>query len=65
MSDTGRSRKSRRVVRPAAPGADPKPAEHESTLAAEDDPKRWGDAPQRDATEDDDRLRREKPPHWG
>ena len=65
MSGTGRSRRSRRVVRPAVPGTDPKPAEHEVTLAAEDAPERWGDTPQRDTMEQDERLRREKPPHWG
>ncbi|GAA1316599.1 hypothetical protein ACFSWE_15105 [Leucobacter albus] len=64
-----RVRGSRRAQRPAAAGVDPSPGDHALTArAAEDKPEAWGGAPVRRATqvgENDDRLRADKPPHWG
>jgi hypothetical protein len=42
-----------------APGSDPAPQSGEP--ADEDDPKAWGDS----SDGNDDRLRADKPPHWG
>jgi hypothetical protein len=43
-----------------APGSDPAPA-GETPLAGEDEPRAWGDGPD----VNDDRLKADKPPHWG
>ncbi len=61
-------RRHRRVQRPGAAGADPAPqlpaGESAPTKAAEDQPSSWGDGS--DGSDgNDDRLTRDKPPHWG
>lgn len=69
---TGRGRRNRRVTRPAPPHSDATPADDWPELASEDDPRRWGDVPsdsEGSATgaqsENEQRLKRDKPPHWG
>lgn len=58
-------RRHRRVQRAGAPGTDPEPQlpaeESEPVKAAEDLPASWGDG----GESNDDRLKRDKPPHWG
>ncbi|WP_217133885.1 hypothetical protein [Leucobacter chinensis] len=56
-------RRNRRVVTPPPAGSDPQPAAHGH-------PERWdetGAAPRgaRGAGENDERLKNDKPPHWG
>lgn len=62
-------RRSRRVTRPGAPGADDRPSDHPLTERATEDQPDTGDsvAPgiAGPGAENDDRLTREKPPHWG
>lgn len=66
-----RGRRSRRVTKPAKPGVDDSPAALGRELAAEDDPRLWGDGDASSAqsgganSANDDRLKRDKPPHWG
>ncbi|MGN6742071.1 MAG: hypothetical protein ACTHJL_02075 [Amnibacterium sp.] len=43
-----------------APGSDPTPA-GEAPLAGEDEPRAWGDR----VDGNDERLKADKPPHWG
>ncbi|QIM15157.1 hypothetical protein G7067_00375 [Leucobacter insecticola] len=66
MSDAP-ARKPRRVTRPAAEGVDPAPSEHAlGSSAAEDRPESWGDVRESPgASENDEQLRRDRPPHWG
>lgn len=66
MAEKRKKRGTRRVVRPSQPGTDPKPGDGERVLAAEDDPVAWGDSVNSDdaESENDERLRRDKPPHW-
>lgn len=63
------TRKSRRASRPAPEGVDPAPSEHTlGAVAAEDRPESWGDGRQSKQgirSENDDQLRRDRPPHWG
>jgi hypothetical protein len=58
-------RRHRRVQRPGVAGADPVPqlptVGSVPTKAAEDQLSSWGDG----GDDNDDRLRRDKPPHWG
>lgn len=55
-------RKRRRVTRPGAPGSDPQPQEGlDPVRAREDRDAAWGDR----EPSNDDRLRRDVPPHWG
>ena len=72
----GGARRSRRAHRPAPAGVDPRPSSHPlGERAAEDRPESWGDGarggsaprgPRRAPTgENDERLRRDRPPHWG
>jgi hypothetical protein len=53
------------VTRPGAPGADPTPQKgagaDAATRASEDTDRAWGDG----VDSNDDRLRRDLPPHWG
>lgn len=65
-------RKRRRVTRPAAEGVDPNPSDHAlGARAAEDRPEGWGEgvAGARGGAvkpgENDEQLRRDRPPHWG
>jgi hypothetical protein len=44
-----------------APGSDPAPAAGDAPLAGEDEPRAWGDG----GAGNDDRLKADKPPHWG
>ncbi|KAM9863093.1 hypothetical protein ACI1US_01096 [Leucobacter sp. BZR 635] len=64
-----RVRGSRRVQRPAPEGVDPTPSDHSLTArATEDKPEGWGGASPgraKPAGENDDRLKLDKPPHWG
>ena len=63
-----RKRVSRRVRRDAAPGVDPRPSEHPlDARAREDRPEGWGEsaAPGAATGANDDRLKRDRPPHWG
>ncbi|OUE23221.1 hypothetical protein BFL36_07575 [Clavibacter michiganensis] len=49
------------------PGSDPTPqadAHAPAVRAAEDAPQGWGDAPAA-SDANDDRLRLDRPPHWG
>ncbi|MBK0420515.1 hypothetical protein JD292_00240 [Leucobacter sp. CSA2] len=66
---TSRGRRvSRRAQRPAAEGVDPRPSEHRLTArAAEDRPEGWGEKPAPGGSDrgNDDRLKRDRPPHWG
>lgn len=71
MATAPNGRKPRRVVKPAKPGVDPTPAHSGAELAAEDDPRNWGD---RDgggepgsgaSSARDEEIKRDKPPHWG
>lgn len=67
---TGRARRSRRVRKPSKPGVDPSPGESNRELAAEDNPQLWGDIDSGSSaaganTPNDERLKRDKPPHWG
>lgn len=57
----------RRVSTPPVPGSDPHPQQtaRDAELASEDSPAAWGDAPKAPETENDGRLVRERPPHWG
>ncbi|KKI22312.1 MULTISPECIES: hypothetical protein [unclassified Leucobacter] len=72
------ARRSRRASRPAPEGVDPRPSSHPlGDRAAEDRPESWGDGARggsaakrvRDGGskpgENDERLRRDRPPHWG
>ncbi|MFC5339059.1 hypothetical protein [Leucobacter denitrificans] len=71
MSAERSPRKPRRAQRPAAEGVDPHPSEHPLTSrASEDRPEGWGDAQtkrtkKQGAGENDDRLKQDRPPHWG
>lgn len=67
-------RRSRRVTRPAPDGVDPHPSEHPlNSRAAEDRPEGWGDGTLPtgepgsggNSNGNDDRLRQDRPPHWG
>lgn len=60
-------RRSRRASRPAAEGADPRPSEHPlDARAGEDRPEGWGDEQAAgDAAGNEERLKRDRPPHWG
>jgi high-mobility group nucleosome-binding domain-containing protein 2 len=66
MPGSNESRKPRRVVKPAQSGTDPNPSSVGDERAAEDQPHRWGDEGGEDGATDrnDERLRRDKPPHW-
>ena len=44
-----------------APGSDPAPAAGDALVAGEDEPRVWGDAD----GGNDERLKADKPPHWG
>ncbi|WP_424463021.1 hypothetical protein [Pseudoclavibacter helvolus] len=66
----------RRVTTPPPPGSDPEPQSadarrHPPVLAAEDSPAAWGDVRYADDRAEgsrgpnDDRLRADKPPHYG
>ncbi|AJW78345.1 hypothetical protein [Clavibacter michiganensis] len=60
-------RRSRRASTPPVPGSDPTPqaaARAPAVPAAEDAPQGWGDAPAA-SDANDDRLRLDRPPHWG
>jgi high-mobility group nucleosome-binding domain-containing protein 2 len=60
-------RRSRRASTPPVPGSDPTPqadAHAPAVRAAEDAPQGWGDAPAA-SDANDDRLRLDRPPHWG
>jgi hypothetical protein len=57
----------RRVSTDPAPGSDPTPqASPEGTpvRATEDTDESWGDRPASSAGPNDDRLKRDVPPHW-
>jgi len=60
VSDTSGRRKHRRVQRPGAPGTDPapkvEPREPPPPVPDSDDTPSW--------SSNDDRLRRDVPPHW-
>ncbi|MEN0083610.1 MAG: hypothetical protein AAGC66_02475 [Leifsonia sp.] len=59
MSETPGRRKHRRVQRPGAPGTDPAPKvepREDATRPADGDRPTW--------SSNDDRLRRDVPPHW-
>ncbi|MBL3698849.1 hypothetical protein [Leucobacter luti] len=62
-------RRSRRAQRPAPAGVDPRPSEHPlDAQAGEDQAAGWGDgdaAPGSADRANEERLRRDKPPHWG
>jgi high-mobility group nucleosome-binding domain-containing protein 2 len=61
------ARRSRRASTAPVPGSDPTPQAdaHEAAVrAAEDAPQGWGDAPAA-SDANDDRLRLDRPPHWG
>ncbi|OUE22178.1 hypothetical protein BFL34_00219 [Clavibacter michiganensis] len=61
------ARRSRRASTPPVPGSDPTPqaaARAPAVPAAEDAPQGWGDAPAA-SDANDDRLRLDRPPHWG
>ncbi|KZC95280.1 hypothetical protein AWH51_09065 [Clavibacter tessellarius] len=61
------ARRPRRASTPPVPGSDPTPqadARVPAVRAAEDAPQGWGDAPA-SADTNDDRLRLDRPPHWG
>lgn len=63
-----RRRTHRRVTRPAPEGVDPTPSQHElNSAAAEDRPESWGEAvsEERAGGENEARLLRDRPPHWG
>lgn len=64
-----RQRGSRRAQRAAPEGVDPTPSDHSLTArATEDAPEGWGGTPVRRAKaagENDERLKIDKPPHWG
>ncbi|TDP95624.1 hypothetical protein EDF62_0315 [Leucobacter luti] len=65
-----RPRQSRRAQRPAPAGVDPRPSEHPlDEQAAEDRTEGWGGegAAAAGSAEraNEERLRRDKPPHWG
>jgi hypothetical protein len=71
VESRSQSRASRRVTRPGAPGTDPVPRavprnRETSQKAKEDTDEAWGDPLTEDGSGavNDDRLRREKPPHW-
>jgi hypothetical protein len=58
----GRRRAHRRVQTAPAPGSDPAPQAADTVVpAGEDAEESWGDR----RTDNDDRLRADKPPHWG
>lgn len=63
------SRKPRRVTRPAAEGVDLQPSDHPlGDRAAEDRPEGWGGETRGGSgkrEENDEQLRRDRPPHWG
>jgi hypothetical protein len=58
------ARRSRRVTRPGAPGADPTPqddaARTDPTRAKDDTDEAWGDR----GNSNDEQLKRDVPPHW-
>ena len=55
-------RRHRRVRTAPVPGSDPAPqAPDEAVRAGEDSEESWGDR----RRENDDRLKADKPPHWG
>ncbi|WP_157000580.1 hypothetical protein [Leucobacter komagatae] len=60
---------SRRAQRPAPAGVDPTPGDHSlASRATEDKPEGWGETPARRPAgtgENDERLKVDKPPHWG
>ncbi|QIM17490.1 hypothetical protein G7066_12860 [Leucobacter coleopterorum] len=63
-------RKPRRVIRPAPEGVDPNPSDHSlDATASEDRPEGWGESGavsgSRKPGENDEQLRRDRPPHWG
>ncbi|WP_202344104.1 hypothetical protein [Leucobacter chromiireducens] len=69
MTDAA-GRRPRRAQRPAPDGVDPRPSEHPlDAPAREDRAEGWGDggtAPGGSAERaNEDRLRRDRPPHWG
>ena len=59
MNETSRPRRHRRVQRPGAPGSDPapkiEPQDDEAPTDSDNNPS-WGS--------NDERLRRDVPPHW-
>ncbi|WP_440694981.1 hypothetical protein [Clavibacter nebraskensis] len=60
-------RRPRRASTPPVPGSDPTPqaaARAPAVPASEDAPQGWGDAPAA-SDANDDRLRLDRPPHWG
>jgi len=61
----GERRAGRRVRVPGAPSTDPTPQSREgegaAVRASEDTDRAWGGA----SDSNDDRLRRDLPPHWG
>lgn len=63
------TRRPRRAIRPAPEGVDPAPSEHTlGSAAAEDRPESWGDgqaSKRARQSENDEQLRRDRPPHWG
>ncbi|WP_416445268.1 hypothetical protein AB3K78_00675 [Leucobacter sp. HNU] len=72
------ARRPRRASRPAPEGVDPHPSGHPlGDRASEDRPESWGDGARGGAAakrargsgtaagENDERLRRDRPPHWG
>lgn len=62
MPEEPRRRIPRRARRPGAPGADPAPQERGRAVRAKDDTDRvWNDGDD----SNDERLRRDRPPHWG
>lgn len=55
-------KKSRRVIQPAAPGVDDHPGRGTlDEFAPKDSPETWGDS----TRGNDERLKNDKPPHWG
>ncbi|WP_449278101.1 hypothetical protein [Leucobacter sp. GX24907] len=65
-SGSDERRRPRRAQRPAVPGSDERPsATGLNGTASEDRPESWGDrTSDASATENEARLKREKPPHW-
>jgi hypothetical protein len=64
-----RKRGPRRARTEPVPGSDPTPQRAvpgaAPVRASEDTDRAWGDASPKGADENDERLRRDVPPHWG
>ena len=60
--DSTRRRRTRRPRRAVDPGRGPEPVWHGS--AWEDDPRAWGDRGEDQEQDSDERILRERPPHW-